>query len=429
MTTAPTNPARPATLEPLEQRTLMSVKIALDYTLDTSGFFASTTRRDAMKLAADTLANRVGDTLSAVVPSGTNTWSANFGHPATGQTHTIQNPSIPADTIRIYVGARSFGGSSQLGLGGPGGWSASGTSDWLATVRGRGESGASATPKPDFAPAIASIAFSASAIWFFGATTGGLSTSQYDFFSVALHELGHVLGFGTAASWTAKVSNNTFIGSKSVASYGGAVPMSGGHWAEGTKSGGIETSLDPTLSLGKRKNFTALDYAGLDDIGWDVVTSPNSIAGSLFNDLDSDGVRDTGEGALSGWRVYIDADKDGIFDTGEKNVLTDTAGNYKFSGLASGTHRVREVLNSGWRRTTPAAGYFDVAVTSGTVVTSKNFGNTQKIVISGMVFNDANGDRIRNAGEAGLSNWRVFIDSDSDGLWDSTEKSVFTDAF
>ena len=158
-----------------------------------------------------------------------------------------------------------------------------------------------------------------------------------------------MLGFGTAASWTAKISNNTFIGSKSVASYGAAVPLSGGHWAEGTKSGGVEASLDPTLAFGKRKNFTALDFAGLDDIGWDVVTPPASIAGTLFNDLDSDGVKDTGEGSLSGWRVYIDSDKDGIFDTGEKNLLTDSAGNYKFTGLASGTHRVREVVNSGWR--------------------------------------------------------------------------------
>ena len=39
-----------------------------------------------------------------------------------------------------------------------------------------------------------------------------------------------------------------------------------------------------------------------------------------------------------------------------------------------------------------------------------------------------NGDRIRNSGEAALASWRVFIDSDLDGVWDSTERSTLTDA-
>jgi hypothetical protein len=35
-----------------------------------------------------------------------------------------------------------------------------------------------------------------------------------------------------------------------------------------------------------------------------------SIAGTLFNDLDADGVKDSGEGALSNWKLWLDSDKD-----------------------------------------------------------------------------------------------------------------------
>jgi hypothetical protein len=152
------------------------------------------------------------------------------------------------------------------------------------------------------------------------------------------------------------------------------------------------------------------------------------ISGSLFNDLDADGLKDSGEAALANWKVFLDADKDGVWDSTEKYVLTDSAGNYSFKTLASGTYRVREVMPSGWRRTTPSSGYFDLTLSSGGSATSKNFGNTQKILISGTVFNDLDGDRVKDLGEAGLSGWKVFIDSDGDGVWDSTEKYVTTDS-
>src|SRR2546423_378528 len=117
-----------------------------------------------------------------------------------------------------------------------------------------------------------------------------------------------------------------------------------------------------------------------------------SIAGTLFNDLDADGVRDSGEPPLASWRLWLDADKDGVLDAGEPTALTDSAGNYKFANLAPGSYRVREVTSSGWRRTTPTSGYFDLTLTSGQNVTAKNFGNTQKVSISGSVFNDLDGD-------------------------------------
>jgi hypothetical protein len=50
------------------------------------------------------------------------------------------------------------------------------------------------------------------------------------------------------------------------------------------------------------------------------------------------------------------------------------------------------------------------------------------MLISGTIFNDLNGDRAKNGGESGLGSWRVFIDADSDGIFDTTERSVLTDS-
>jgi uncharacterized protein (DUF2141 family) len=98
------------------------------------------------------------------------------------------------------------------------------------------------------------------------------------------------------------------------------------------------------------------------------------ISGSVFNDLNGNGVRNTGEAGLASWRIFIDANKNGVLDTGEMSVLTDSSGNWSFKTLAAGTYAVRIVQQTGWKRTTPAGGSFTVTVSSGGRSTGKLFG-------------------------------------------------------
>jgi hypothetical protein len=153
-----------------------------------------------------------------------------------------------------------------------------------------------------------------------------------------------------------------------------------------------------------------------------------SISGRLFNDADADGVKDTAEVALAGWRVFIDDDRDGVLDPWETGVVTDAAGNYRFGNLANGNHRIRPVVQSGWRPTNPASGYYDFPQTGDMITTQLDLLLTQKVRISGAVFNDADGDGTKDAAETGLSGWKVFLDTDNDGVLDSGEKNVLTDA-
>ena len=78
-----------------------------------------------------------------------------------------------------------------------------------------------------------------------------------------------------------------------------------------------------------------------------------TLVGTKFEDLDGDGVRDTGEGPIEGVTIFIDANQNGNFDVGERSTLTDAQGNYTFFGVATGqTIWIDEVVPDGATQTT-----------------------------------------------------------------------------
>jgi hypothetical protein len=151
-----------------------------------------------------------------------------------------------------------------------------------------------------------------------------------------------------------------------------------------------------------------------------------SVSGVNFKDLNGDGVRQAEEPVQAGVRVYADFNRNGYFDAGERNAYSNAAGEYTLTGLIPGTQRIRAVAPGGYLQTAPAAGYYDAFVPAGGDVARLNFGMTRTVRISGTVFNDANGNGVRDSGEAGLANSRVFLDANNDGDFDAGEPNVFT---
>lgn len=263
-------PKRPAAsrAESLEPRQLLTITIQFDYSRDANHFFDDPVRRQVLDLAGQTLGARLDDNLLGVSPSGSNTWSLTVSNPSGTGSISLNNETIPENTLLVFVGSRNM---NSLGLGGPGGYSSSGSNSWLDLVAARGQVGMLENPETDFGLWGGSITFDHDANWYFGETTSGLSSSKQDFLSVAMHELGHVLGIGTAGSWDHYVAGGYFKGPNAVAEYGGNVPLSGSsHFHEGAEDAGQEVAMDPSLLAGTRKLFTALDYAALVDIGWQV---------------------------------------------------------------------------------------------------------------------------------------------------------------
>jgi sugar lactone lactonase YvrE len=60
------------------------------------------------------------------------------------------------------------------------------------------------------------------------------------------------------------------------------------------------------------------------------IVDPNhtSISGTIFNDLNGNGVYEAGEPGLAGWKVWLDDDRDGIFNNNEPYTITNASGIY-----------------------------------------------------------------------------------------------------
>ena len=263
-TSSPANVGASPTAGPLS--------IRIDYSMDSAGFFGSQQRRDSLQFAANSIISKFSDQLTAIQPTGVDQWTAKFLNPATGAQDTRNNLVIVANEILIFAGARVLN-SGELGRGEKGGFSASSTSQsFVDTVKARGQTGALLSTATDFGPWGGTVAFSSTANWHYGLTTDGLELNEVDFVSVASHELMHSLGFGLANSWNAKVSGG-FTGVHSVAISGKSpVPLSDvNHWAIGTTSNGQPVAMSPESFNGQRKLPTRLDFAGMQDIGWQLI--------------------------------------------------------------------------------------------------------------------------------------------------------------
>jgi hypothetical protein len=275
-----TGSPRPAArrFEALEERQMLTIKFAFNFTYDTNNFFNTQAKKDLLFYAGRMLGQRLSDSLSAITPSGSNRWTATITNPATGGNKTINNRSVDADTIVVYVGSWNIPHLAQAKAATV---TPEGSPSWKTLVRTRGETGATGSAPTDVAPAIGSITFDSSGTnWHFGRTTNGLSSTEHDFVSVAMHELTHILGVtDNNNSWKRLISGGTFNGTKTKAVYGARVPVNarGDHFAEGVSYRGLEVAMDPSHSKAVRKFNGPVDFAALDDIGWTISTNDETI--------------------------------------------------------------------------------------------------------------------------------------------------------
>jgi len=107
---------------------------------------------------------------------------------------------------------------------------------------------------------------------------------------------------------------------------------------------------------------------GMDNVQFSQTKIPlGTVSGAVFNDVNGNGKKDTGDAGLAGWRVYVDANNNGMYDSGETFVLTDANGNFSFKDLAAGTYIFSVQLKRGYYQTAPHALVYTVTITSQTV--------------------------------------------------------------
>lgn len=151
---------------------------------------------------------------------------------------------------------------------------------------------------------------------------------------------------------------------------------------------------------------------------------PSSFGDFVFNDLDGDGIFDSGEPGISGVRIYVDANSNSIFDAGEPSGQTSGSGAYGIDGLIAGTYTIRVDFSS-----LPPDSVFTFGNNPDTITlgVGENFADadygfqTQNASIAGVVWDDLNGDGVLDAGEPGLANVIVFLDFNNNGVFNAED--------
>ena len=139
-------------------------------------------------------------------------------------------------------------------------------------------------------------------------------------------------------------------------------------------------------------------------------TSSN-IYGKVYQDIDGDGVPDPGETGIPRVEIRL---------TGQnRSVLTDNFGIFYFP-LPAGTYSLTEVDPPGYTSTTANIVSVTLAAGQTSIV---NFGDRSTTAIGkikGIVYEDADADRIKDAGETGLNGVLVSLDNGAQALTSGT---------
>lgn len=254
--------------------TAEAVTIEFDYTYDGSGFFSDSTRRATLEAAAAAWERELEGVPLPAIPLGTgiNTWTLSFNRPdqaatfeQTKNTSVINRP-LAEDTIVIYVGARpdvygGFLGYAEFG------YSAFGNAAWLQIFQDRNNG-------DHFSSFGGAVSFDSDAEWHFDPNpeTKEEFPDKFDFYTIALHEIGHLLGFTPdVPAFARRTLGGNFVGPAAVALFGSAPPFGfGGHWPEAFEFAGKGMVMAANLLPNVRNHINPLEVAILRDLGYRV---------------------------------------------------------------------------------------------------------------------------------------------------------------
>ncbi|MGK7950177.1 MAG: hypothetical protein AB4368_15695 [Xenococcaceae cyanobacterium] len=336
------------------------MKIKFDYSFDRNGFFNSYERRAALEKAGEIWSSLINDDFEAI-PEGV---EFTIQNPTNGDSETIILEE-EIDDIIIYVGANTspYGGSSDgQPLINNHGCHLTGCACSKCSVSNKNTINLSQRGVldsdnskilgkaqidgidlegdifqrrisdnfrergvvTDFEPWAGTISFNSEIDWDFSLDNPNLE--KIDFISVALHEIGHVLGIGTAPIFDSIGAGRTFDGVNALAvNNGDPIPLEAdlGHIQDGFQ--GNSVLLDPTKNIG-RNLPSNIDLAILADIGYEIdgFTTQGSIPALatseeelIFGSIINDNI----DGLLGDDRIQGGLGEDTLFGSGGSDIL------------------------------------------------------------------------------------------------------------
>ncbi|WP_238388561.1 MSCRAMM family protein [Roseimaritima ulvae] len=190
---------------------------------------------------------------------------------------------------------------------------------------------------------------------------------------------------------------------------------------DGSMSFADAAPLDEVAALGNATDVTAL----ANTVAATLPIAGGQISGSKFDDTNGDGVRDTGEPGLADVTIQLTP----LDPTGTvQQVTTDADGNYLFADLPAGSYTVAEVVPTGSTITLPTDNQYDVVLEQdSSAADGLDFGNFSTVTLSGLKFEDLDGDGVQDADEAGLAGVTIRLNTNSDDD-SSNDRTAVTDA-
>lgn len=186
-------------------------------------------------------------------------------------------------------------------------------------------------------------------------------------------------------------------------------------------SGDFTLQFDQLHADGSHSTTTKLVYlasGAISNQSINVDLSNSSLSGSVFSDLNNDGIRSVNEAGIAGVVVFLK----GIDSAGNAIVRTTTTvadGGYTFSRLPSGTYTITETQPTGYLDGKDSAGTSgglagnDLVTGAnlgiGAAATAYNFGELLPSSLSGSVYLEYVNNGIRDANEFGIANVSVTL--------------------
>ena len=293
------------------------LKIKFDYTYD-NGFFNDPERREVLSYAAQLWSEIIGDDFDAI-PAGS---TFEIRHPSQSDETLEVTLKEDIDDLLIYVGARNISGST-LGLGGPSGYSLVGDKYALRISDDFRNQGAT----ENFEPWAGVLTFDDDVTW--NSSLEEPEPGENDLLTVALHEIGHVLGIGTASTFESLVQDQAFIGPNAINLNGGvAIPLHAddAHVEDGYSENNV--LMDPTTTVGDRVSISEIDKAILSDLGYSVIGFLNNSATFALTSNSGETVSGTH------WDDHIDAlsGDDTVFANDGNDQIVGGAGDDQLQG-------------------------------------------------------------------------------------------------
>lgn len=174
----------------------------------------------------------------------------------------------------------------------------------------------------------------------------------------------------------------------------------------------------------------------------------NTLYGTSFNDINFNGIFDTGDILLPNVTVFLDTNVNSLHDSLEAITITDANGCYWFTDQMPGNYLVEQVAPPGFTRTTPVT---SISLTGNNTATSFNITNVQQTparsnitaqqispapevfptidpTIRGTIFVDLNNNTIFDRTDQPQSGITVFLDQNNNAQLDNGDFQTQTDS-